>query len=36
MYVAVTKHKRNFLKTISCNFKLLEKQSINENKGNSN
>ena len=27
MYIAVTKHKRNFLKTIACNFKLLEMQS---------
>ncbi len=41
MYIAVTKHKRNFLKTISCNFKLLEEQSIKyksniDEKGNSN
>ena len=28
MYVAVTKHKVNFLKTVSCNFKLLEEKSI--------
>lgn len=28
MYIAVTKHKNNFLKTIACNFKLLEKKSI--------
>ena len=28
MYIAVTKHKRNFLKTIACDFKLLEKKSI--------
>lgn len=26
MYIAVTKHKNNFLKTISCNFKLLEEK----------
>ena len=26
MYIAITKHKNNFLKTISCNFKLLEKK----------
>lgn len=28
MYIAVTKHKNNFLKTIACNFKLLEEKSI--------
>ena len=28
MYIAVTKHKKNFLKTIACNFKLLEEKSI--------
>ena len=28
MYTAVTKHKNNFLKTISCNFKLLEEKSL--------
>ena len=28
MYVAVTKHKNNFLKTISCNFKLLEEKCL--------
>lgn len=28
MYVAVTKHKNNFLKTIACNFKLLEEKSL--------
>lgn len=28
MYTAVTKHKNNFLKTIACNFKLLEEKSI--------
>ena len=32
MYVAVTKHKNNFLKTIVCNFKLLEEKSIEYNK----
>lgn len=32
MYVAVTKHKNNFLKTIACNFKLLEEKSIEYNK----
>ena len=32
MYVAVTKHKNNFLKTIACNFKLLEERSIEYNK----
>ena len=26
MYIAVTKHKSNFLKTIACNFKLLEEK----------
>ena len=26
MYIAVTKHKNNFLKTLSCNFKLLEEK----------
>ena len=28
MYIAVTKHKKNFLKTIACDFKLLEEKSI--------
>ena len=28
MYVAVTKHKNNFLKTIACNFKLLEEKCL--------
>ena len=28
MYIAVTKHKNNFLKTIACDFKLLEKKSL--------
>lgn len=28
MYVAVTRHKNNFLKTIACNFKLLEEKSL--------
>ena len=27
MYVAVTQHKNNFLKTIACNFKLLEEKA---------
>lgn len=29
MYIAVTKHKNNFLKTIACDFKLLEEKSLN-------
>lgn len=29
MYIAVTKHKNNFLKTIACNFKLLEEKCLN-------
>lgn len=28
MYIAVVKHKNNFLKTIACNFKLLEKKCL--------
>ena len=28
MYIAVTKHKKNFLKTLSCNFRLLEEKSL--------
>ena len=32
MYIAVTKHKSNFLKTIACDFKLLEKKCIEYNK----
>ena len=28
MYIGVTKHKNNFLKTISCNFKLLEEKYL--------
>lgn len=28
MYIAVTKHKNNFLKTIACNFKLLEEKCL--------
>lgn len=28
MYNAVTKHKNNFLKTIACNFKLLEEKCL--------
>ena len=35
MYIAVTKHKNNFLKTIACNFRLLEEKSI-DNKKKSN
>ena len=31
MYIAVTKHKNNFLKTIACNFKLLEEKCIQYN-----
>ena len=31
MYTAVTKHKNNFLKTIACDFKLLEDKSLNYN-----
>ncbi len=31
MYIAVTKHKKNFFKTIACNFKLLEEKCINYN-----
>lgn len=27
MYIAVTQHKNNFLKTITCNFKLLEEKA---------
>lgn len=29
MYIAVTKHKNNFLQTIACNFKLLEEKCLN-------
>ena len=32
MYIAVTKHKNNFLKTIACNFRLLEEKSIDYKK----
>lgn len=32
MDVAVTKHKNNFLKTIACNFTLLEKKCVEYNK----
>ena len=32
MYIAVTKHKNNFLKTIACNFKLLEEKSTDYKK----
>lgn len=28
MYIAVTKHRNNFLKTIACNFKLIEEKSL--------
>lgn len=28
MYIAVTKHKNNFLKTIACDFKLLEEKCL--------
>lgn len=28
MYIAVTRHKNNFLKTIACNFKLLEEKCL--------
>ncbi len=28
MYIAVTKHKNNFLRTIACNFKMLEEKSL--------
>ena len=28
MYIAVTKNKNNFLKTIACDFKLLEEKSL--------
>lgn len=28
MYIAVTKHKNNFLKTIACDFKMLEEKSL--------
>ena len=28
MYVAITKHKNNFLKEIACNFKLLEEKCL--------
>lgn len=31
MYIAVTKHKNNFLKTISCNFKILEEKCMKYN-----
>ncbi len=34
MYIAVTKHKNNFLKTIACNFKLLEEKSTEYKKLN--
>ena len=28
VYIAITKHKNDFLKTISCNFKLLEEKCL--------
>lgn len=28
MYIAVTKHKNNFLNTIACDFKLLEEKCL--------
>jgi len=28
MYIAITKHKNNFLKTIACDFKLLEEKCL--------
>ncbi len=31
MYIAVTKHKNNFLKIIACNFKLLEERCLEYN-----
>lgn len=31
MYTAVTKHKNNFLKTIACDFKLLEEKCLEYN-----
>ena len=33
MYIAVTKHKNNFLKTIACDFKLLEERCLEYNTG---
>ena len=32
MYIAVTKNSKNFLKTIACNFKLLEEKMKEYNK----
>ena len=34
MYIAVTKHKNNFLKTIACNFKILEEKCLEYNINN--
>jgi protein AbiQ len=34
MYIAVTKNKENFLKTIACNFKLLEEKCREYKNGN--
>lgn len=31
MYIAITKHKNNFLKTIACDFKLLEERCLEYN-----
>ena len=31
MYIAVTEHKNNFFKSIACDFKILEKQSVKYN-----
>lgn len=31
MYISVTKHKNNFLKTIACDFKLLENKCLEYN-----
>ncbi len=31
IYIAVTKHKKNFLKTIACDFKLLEEKCLGYN-----
>ena len=31
IYSAVTKHKKNFLKTIACDFKLLEEKCLGYN-----
>ena len=36
MYIAVTKHKNNFLKTIAYNFKLLEEKCLEYKKESRN